>query len=154
MKPRLNAFAAAPEALEAMLALETYVRGSGLEPTLIELVKTRASQIKRCAYCVELHRREAREAGEREERLHLLTAWQESSFYTDRERAALAWTEALTLVARTHAPDEDYEFFAGALHPGGDGQSDATDRRNQCLEPARDRISQHPSRKQSRHALA
>src|SRR5690606_33264964 len=72
---------------------------------------TRASQINRCAYCIEMHTREAREAGEREERLHLLTAWRESSFYTDRERAALAWTEALTLVAQTHAPDEDYEIL-------------------------------------------
>ncbi|MDZ5698746.1 carboxymuconolactone decarboxylase family protein [Chelativorans sp. M5D2P16] len=104
----MNAFAAAPEAIDAILTLETDVRRSGLEPTLIELVKTRASQLNRCAYCVEMHTREAREAGEREKRLHLLTAWQESSFYTDRERAALAWTEALTLVAQSHARDEVY----------------------------------------------
>jgi AhpD family alkylhydroperoxidase len=109
MQSRLNAFAAAPEAMQAMLALEEYLRGSGLEASLIELVKTRASQINRCAYCLEMHTREAREAGETEERIYLLSAWRESSFYTERERAALAWTEALTLVAQTHAPDEDYE---------------------------------------------
>ena len=109
MQSRLNAFTAAPEAMQAMLALETYVRGSGLEASLIELVKTRASQINACAYCLEMHTREAREAGEAEERIHLLSAWRESSFYTERERAALAWTEALTLVAQTHAPDEDYD---------------------------------------------
>jgi AhpD family alkylhydroperoxidase len=117
MKPRLNAFAVAPEAMQAMLALETYVRGSGLEGSLIELVKTRASQINRCAYCIEMHTREARAAGEREERLHLLPAWRESSFYTERERAALAWTEALTLVTQTHAPDEDYEALREHFTP-------------------------------------
>jgi AhpD family alkylhydroperoxidase len=109
MKSRLNAFAAAPEAMQAMLALENYVRASGLEGTLIELVKSRASQINGCAYCLEMHTREAREGGETEDRIYLLSAWRESSFYTERERAALAWTEALTLVAQTHAPDEDYE---------------------------------------------
>lgn len=109
MKSGLNAFEAAPDAMQAMLALEGYVRTCGLESTLIELVKTRASQINGCAYCIEMHTREARAAGEAEERLYLLSAWRESSFYSDRERAALAWTEALTLVAQTHAPLADYE---------------------------------------------
>lgn len=109
MKTRLDAFAAAPEAIKAMGALEKYVRGCGLEHSLIELVKTRASQVNGCAYCVHMHTRDARAAGETEERLYLLSAWRESPLYTPRERAALAWTEALTLVAETHAPDEDYE---------------------------------------------
>lgn len=106
MKPRLNHFQAAPGALQAMLALENYVRSSGLEHSLYELVKIRASQINGCAFCLEMHTREARAAGETEARLHLLAAWRESPLYSARERAALAWTEALTLVAETHAPDD------------------------------------------------
>lgn len=109
MKSRLDSFAAAPESMKAMLALENHVRGCGLEHSLIELVKTRASQINGCAYCIHMHTRDARAAGETEERLYLLSAWRESPLYTPRERAALAWTEALTLIAETHAPDEDYE---------------------------------------------
>lgn len=108
MKSRLDYPAVAPESFEAMLALENHVRGCGLEYSLIELVKTRASQINGCAFCVHMHTRDARAAGETEERLYLLSAWRESPLYTPRERAALAWTEALTRVAETHAPDEDY----------------------------------------------
>jgi AhpD family alkylhydroperoxidase len=100
---------AAPDAFKAMLALESYVAKCGLEPGLYELVKTRASQINGCAYCLHMHTRDARAAGESEERLYLLPAWRESPLYTPRERAALAWTEALTLVAETQAPDADYE---------------------------------------------
>ena len=92
-----------------MLALETYVRQSGLERSLLHLIKTRASQINGCAYCLEMHTREARADGESEERLYLLDAWRESPAYSERERAALAWTEALTLIAETHAPDNLYE---------------------------------------------
>ncbi len=109
MEPRLNAYAAAPDAIKAMLALEAYVKDCGLEHSLYELVKTRASQINGCAYCIHMHTRDARAAGETEERLYLLPAWRESPLYTPRERAALAWTEALTLVADTGAPDADYE---------------------------------------------
>ena len=83
--------------------------GSGLEPALINLVKTRASQINGCAYCIHMHTREARGRGESEERLYLLDAWRESPLYTERERAALAWTEAVTLVAKTHVPDAVYD---------------------------------------------
>jgi AhpD family alkylhydroperoxidase len=108
-KARLNPYQAAPEAMNAMLALETYVQQCGLEPTLIDLVKTRASQINGCAYCIYMHTREARNRGETEERLYLLDAWHESSLYTDRERAALAWTDAVTRVAETHVPDAVYE---------------------------------------------
>jgi AhpD family alkylhydroperoxidase len=109
VKTRLNPYQAAPDAMNAMLALEKYVQGSGLEPTLIELVKTRASQINGCAFCLHMHTRDARAHGETEERLYLLDAWRESSLYTPRERAALEWTEALTLVAQTHVPDAAYE---------------------------------------------
>jgi len=108
MTARLNPYAVAPEAVAPLLALEASFKDSGLEFSLIELVKTRASQINGCAFCVHMHTRDARGAGETEERLYLLSAWRESTLYTDRERAALAWTEALTLIAETHAPDEDY----------------------------------------------
>ena len=109
MKARLNPNKAAPEAMKALGALESYVQGSGLEPSLIELVKTRASQINGCAYCLHMHTRDARVKGESEERLYLLDAWRESPLYTERERAALAWTEAVTLVSETHVPEDVYE---------------------------------------------
>ena len=109
MKPRLNSSQAAPDAIKAMLALETYVRGSGLDPRLIELVNTRASQINGCAFCLHMHTRDARTKGESEERLYLLDAWRESPLYSDRERAALAWTEAVTLISETRVPDDVYE---------------------------------------------
>ena len=109
MKPRLNPYQAAPDAMKAMAALEGYVQGSGLEPSLIELVKTRASQINGCAFCIHMHTRDARARGETEERLYLLDAWRESPLYSERERGALAWTEATTLVAQTHIPDDVYE---------------------------------------------
>jgi AhpD family alkylhydroperoxidase len=109
MRNRLNFYTAAPDAVKAMLRLEDYVRDCGLEHSLIHLVKTRASQINGCAFCIHMHTRDARAAGESEERLYLLSAWRESPLYTLRERAALAWTESLTLIAETNAPDEDYE---------------------------------------------
>jgi AhpD family alkylhydroperoxidase len=113
MTPRLDYFAAAPKLLQAMVQLEKAVVSSGLEHSLIELVKTRASQINGCAFCIDMHTRDARKAGETEARLYLLDAWREAPHYTPRERTALAWTEALTLVAATHAPDADY----AALQP-------------------------------------
>ena len=109
MKPRLNPYRAAPEVMQALVTLESAVQASGLEQTLIDLVKTRASQINGCAYCIHMHTREARGRGETEERLYLLDAWRESPLYSDRERAALAWTEALTLISQTHAPDAAYD---------------------------------------------
>ena len=109
MHSRLNPLAAAPASMKAMIALEEHVRTSGLEHSLIHLVKTRASQINGCAYCVHMHTREARADGETEERLYLLSAWRESPLYTARERAALNWTESLTRIADTGAPDADYE---------------------------------------------
>jgi AhpD family alkylhydroperoxidase len=108
MTARLDPNAVAPEAMKAMLALETYVRNSSLERSLVELVKIRASQVNGCAYCIDMHVRDARAHGESERRLHLLAAWRESSLFGARERAALAWAEALTLVAETRAPDDVY----------------------------------------------
>ncbi len=110
MKTRLNYFGAAPETIKALVALETHLANSGLETSLFHLVKTRASQINGCAYCIHMHTKDARAHGETEERLYLLDAWRESPLYTERERAALAWTESLTLISQTHAPDADYEM--------------------------------------------
>jgi len=109
MKPRMNFFQAAPDTIKALTALETQIQGSGLEQSLIHLVKTRASQINGCAYCINMHTSDARKQGETEQRLYLLNAWREAPLYSDRERAALAWTEAVTLIAETHAPDDLYE---------------------------------------------
>jgi AhpD family alkylhydroperoxidase len=109
MKSRLDALKAAPAAIQAMLALEKYVKECGLEPSLVHLVKIRASQINGCAYCLDMHTHEARHDGESEQRLYLLSAWHESPLYSERERAALAWTEAVTLVSETKVPDEVYE---------------------------------------------
>ena len=109
MKPRMNYYQAAPETIKALRAVEAQILASGLEKSLIELVKTRASQINGCAYCISVHTADARKQGETEERLYLLNAWRESPLYTERERAALSWTEAVTLIAETHAPDDLYE---------------------------------------------
>ncbi|HEY9168061.1 MAG TPA: carboxymuconolactone decarboxylase family protein [Lutibacter sp.] len=109
MKARLNYAKIAPDALNAMLELEKYVSNSGLEKTLYELVKTRASQINGCAYCIDMHTKDARMAGETEQRLYALNAWRETPFYTERERAALEWTEALTLISENDVPDALYE---------------------------------------------
>jgi AhpD family alkylhydroperoxidase len=106
MEPRLNPWNVAADAVKPMLALEQSVRESGLEHSLIELVKIRASQINHCAYCLHMHTADARRAGENEERLYLISAWRESPLYSPRERAALAWTEALTELAESRAPDE------------------------------------------------
>ncbi len=110
MTPRLeNPHEAAPAAIKAMMSLEASLRAGGLDHGLMELVKLRASQINGCAYCIYMHATAARKRGETEMRLHLLSAWRESPLYDDRERAALAWTEALTRVADTGAPDADYD---------------------------------------------
>ena len=110
MQPRLDAHKAAPAAYKAMLNLEFYVgKSSGLEPSLLELVRLRASQINGCAFCIDMHTKDARAAGETEQRLYALSVWRETPFYTDRERAAMAWTEAITLIGEGHASDEVYE---------------------------------------------
>ena len=117
MTARLNPYTTAPQAMQAMRNLEDSVRQSGLDHALVELVKIRASQINGCAFCLHMHTKDAREHGEREERIYLLSAWRESSFYTERERAALAWTEALTLIAQTQAPDDVYQELAARFSP-------------------------------------
>jgi AhpD family alkylhydroperoxidase len=109
MKERIDVQNAAPGALQAMLGLENYITKCGLERPLIELVKMRASQINGCAYCIDMHSKDARAAGESEQRLYALDAWREAPFYSDRERAALAWTESLTLIHQTHVPDTVFE---------------------------------------------
>lgn len=112
MTARLDYFRIAPDMLKPMLALEAVARGDALEHELVELVKLRASQINGCAYCLHMHSRDARAGGMDQTRLDVLPAWRESSLYSARERAALAWTEALTLLAQTGAPDEDYAAVA------------------------------------------
>lgn len=108
MKQRLEYAKVAPDAMKAMRELEKFVASSGLERSLYELVKTRASQINGCAYCLDMHTKDARKAGETEQRLYALSAWRETPFYTDRERAALEWTEALTLISQNDVPDSLY----------------------------------------------
>ena len=109
MKTRMNYFAKAPELLKAVSALEKAVQDSGFDRKLLHLVKLRASQINGCAYCVDMHVKEARHDGETEQRIHLISAWRESPLYSERERAALEWTEALTLLPQSRANDEFYE---------------------------------------------
>jgi AhpD family alkylhydroperoxidase len=112
MEARLDFYKASPEAIKAMVAMETAVARLGLEPALQELLKLRASQINGCAFCVDLHSSDARKKGETERRLFAVTVWRETPFFTPRERAALAWTEAVTLVADTHVPDDVYAELA------------------------------------------
>ena len=106
---RPNAYDVAPEGMKALRAIEAYLHQTTLGEGLIDLVKMRASQINGCAYCLDMHSRDARKLGESEQRLYLLDAWHESSLFDARERAALAWTDALTRIDRTHAPDADFE---------------------------------------------
>jgi AhpD family alkylhydroperoxidase len=109
MTERLNFAKAFPEGIHALRTLEKAIRQSGLEASLIELVKTRASQMNGCAYCLDMHTKDARAGGESEQRLYALSAWRETPFFTSRERAALAWTEAITNIQQGHASDEAYE---------------------------------------------
>jgi AhpD family alkylhydroperoxidase len=115
MQVRLEPSEVVPELFQAMLDLSQRATHAGLEPSLVRLVKTRASQLNGCARCLHMHTREARQAGESEERLYLLSAWRESPLYSDRERAALAWTEALTRLEGSAVPDELYDALAGAF---------------------------------------
>ena len=108
MTSRVEFDKAAPGVIQAMLGLEKYLHDCGLESSLLNLVKMRASQINGCAYCLDMHSKDARAAGETEQRLYLLNAWREAPFYSDRERAALEWTEALTKITEGHVPDAVY----------------------------------------------
>jgi AhpD family alkylhydroperoxidase len=115
MKTRLNPYALAGDGIQALLAVEKYVHGSGIEHSLLHLIKMRASQMNGCAYCLHMHSKDARAGGESEARLYLLDAWRESVMYTPRERAALAWTEALTDITAGHASDAVYEEVRAAF---------------------------------------
>jgi AhpD family alkylhydroperoxidase len=109
MKARLDFRKASPQGEKAMMGLHMFVRNCGLDHSLLELVKLRASQINGCAHCIDMHTKELRADGESEQRLYLLNAWRESPFYSERERAALAWTEAVTRIADSQVPDDVYE---------------------------------------------
>jgi AhpD family alkylhydroperoxidase len=110
MKSRIEYAQVAPGAVEAMRTLEKYVRTCGIEPKLLELIKIRASQINGCAYCLDMHTKDARAQGETEQRIYALNAWRETPFFTEKERAALAWTESVTQVSTSQVPDEVYEI--------------------------------------------
>ena len=110
MQARIDYLKITPAARAALSAVDEYVHKSGLEPALLDLVKLRASQINGCAYCIDMHSKDARARGESEQRLYALSAWRETPFFTERERAALAWAEAVTLVSRDHVPDDVYQM--------------------------------------------
>ena len=110
MKPRIEYAKVAPDGIKTLSGLEMYVWQSGLEPSLLELVKLRASQMNGCAYCIDMHTKDARARGESEQRLYALGAWRETPFFTDRERAALEWTEAVTAISDGHTRDSVYEM--------------------------------------------
>ncbi len=109
MQPRIKYSKIAPEGFRAFLGLENYVKQCGLEESLLELVRIRASQINGCGFCIDAHTKDARAEGESEQRLYCLSAWRETPFYTDRERAALAWTEAVTKISENQVPEDIYE---------------------------------------------
>lgn len=113
MEQRLDFYRASPAALKALQGFEVAISKLGLEASLLDLVRLRASQLNGCAFCVDLHSADARKGGDTERRLYALPAWRDTPFFTPRERAALAWTEAVTLVAQTHIPDDDYELLSG-----------------------------------------
>ena len=115
MRQRINTQAAPPEALKGMYATEAYLKQSSIPPALLHVVKLRASQMNGCAYCVDMHWKDARAAGETEQRLYGLAAWREAPYYSDKERAALEWTEALTFVAEGHGPDSVFDSVRSQL---------------------------------------
>src|SRR3954470_13961153 len=109
VQPRFDYRKSSPEPVQAMFALEKYIASCGLDHKFVHLLKLRASQINGCAFCIDMHSIDARAAGESEQRLYALDAWRETPFFSDRERAGLAWVEAITLVSQTHVPDEVYD---------------------------------------------
>lgn len=117
MSQRLDFYKSSPDAIKAMVGLEQRIGKSGLEKSLVELVRLRASQINGCAYCVDTHASDARKGGENERRLATLSVWRETPFFTDRERAALEWTESLTLIADNHVPDNVWESVQPHFSP-------------------------------------
>ena len=117
MEARLNFYKASPDAMKAMAALEQHIARCGLEKPLVELVRLRASQINGCAYCIDVHSADALKADETPRRLATLSVWHETPFFSDRERAALAWTEAVTLVSETHVPEAVWEQLRPQFTP-------------------------------------
>jgi len=117
MQARLDFYTASPDVLKAMIALETATNKLGIDPVLMELIKLRASQINGCAFCVDMHSADMRKAGETERRIAAVVVWREAPFFTPAERAVLAWTEALTRIADTHAPDAVYEELSAHFSP-------------------------------------
>ena len=142
MEQRLDFYKANPAAIKALLGVEERIGKSALEKSLTELVRLRASQINGCAFCVDMHVTDARKGGESERRLATVVVWRETPFFTDRERAALEWTEALTLVSQDHVPDAVWQ--AVRPHFSDEELVDLTlaDLRHQRMEPLRDRVSQ------------
>ena len=116
MEQRLDFYKSSPEAIKAMIGLEQRIGKSSLEKGLVELVRLRASQINGCAFCMDMHTADARKGGEDDRRLATISAWRETPFFSDRERAALAWTESLTLISTDHVPDEVWEEVEPAFH--------------------------------------
>jgi AhpD family alkylhydroperoxidase len=139
MQPRINTSKASPAALHSMFGLESYLRKCGLDTKLLNLIRLRVSQINGCAYCIDMHWKDLRAAGENEQRLYGLDAWRESPYYADRERAALAWAEAVTRVTDGHVPDEVFEE-ARAIQRRRTGKSHARHRGHQRLESAQHRV--------------
>lgn len=117
MSQRTDFYTASPDAMKALIALEVAVSKLGLDKPLVELIKLRASQINGCGFCVDMHTADMRKAGETERRINTVCVWRETPFFTARERAVLAWTEALTQLSTSHAPDADYEALAALFSP-------------------------------------
>ena len=109
MQPRIDEHKASPQVMKAMMSLEATVHSLGIEPSLLDLIKIRASQINGCSFCIDMHVKDAKEHGESDQRLYLLSAWRDVPFYSDRERTAIAWTEAVTLVSQDHVPDAVFQ---------------------------------------------
>jgi AhpD family alkylhydroperoxidase len=143
MQQRIDAAKVSPAAYKAMAGLQGYVDQSSLEPSLRDLVKIRASQINGCAYCLVMHTNDARKRGETDERMHLLNAWPEAPVFTARERTALAWVEAVTLITDGHVPDDVYEEARGEFLGTGAARPHRRDHRHQQLEPTCHRLPCH-----------
>ena len=144
MQARLDPRKVAPEAMKVVSALHTYVRKSGIEHDLLELVKLRASQMNGCAWCMDMHTKELRAAGESEQRLYLLSAWRECPFYSDRERAALCLDRSPDLARRRQCPGRRVCAGASAVQRRGPGEAHDCDRRHQWRQPHQHRLSHRP----------
>ena len=153
MTAKLDLFAAAPSLMKSWFGTSIAI-ASSLEPSLVELVKIRASQINGCANCINMHTAEARAKGETEQRIYLLSAWREAPCYTDRERAALGWTEALTRLSEGHAHESAYEALKAEFTRGGAGEAHVDDQCHQRMEPPRGRLRRVGSIRRPRRPLS